>query len=62
MTVREDEVEIINKDEIYSYEAIDCEEEDNNINVEQNVKCEPAPLRRSIRVRRPVEIYHAGSN
>ncbi len=62
MTVREDEVEIIIEDEVYSYEAIDCEEKDNNISVEQNVKCEQPPLRRSVRIRRPVKTYHAGSN
>ncbi len=61
-TVREEEVEIINEDEVNSYEAIDNEEKGSNIIVEQNVKSEPPPLRRSTRVRRPVEIYQAGSN
>ncbi len=61
-TVNEEEVEIINEDEVNSYESIDIEEKENNIIVEENVKDEPAPLRRSTRVRRPVEIYQAGSN
>ncbi len=61
-TVNEEEVEIINEDEVNSYETIDSEEKDNNIFVEENVKGEPPPLRRSTRVRRPVEIYQAGSN
>ncbi len=50
-TVREEEVEIINEDEVNPYEAIDSEEKDNNIIVEENVKGEPPPLRRSTRVR-----------
>ncbi len=61
-TVREEEVEIINEDEVNAYEAIDSEEKDNNIIVEETVKGEPPPLRRSARVRRPVEIYQAGSS
>ncbi len=62
MTGREKEVEIINEDEVNLYEATDREVKDNSIIVEDIVKGEPPPLRRSTRVRRPVEIYQAGSN
>ncbi len=55
-------VDIINEDEVDSYVAIDCEEKDTIIIIEENVKGEPPPLRRSTRVRRPVEIYQAGSS
>ncbi len=61
-TVREEEVEIKNEDEVIPYEAIGSEDKDNNIIVEENVKGEPPPLRWSTRVRRQVEIYQAGSN
>ncbi len=40
-TVREEEVEIINEDEVNPCEAIDSEEKDNSIIVEENVKGEP---------------------
>ncbi len=40
------EVEIIKEDEVNPYEAIDSEEKDNNIIVEENVKGESPPLRR----------------
>ncbi len=59
---RKENIEVIGEEEGYADEATHSEEMHKNRVDEDHARKELQPLRRSTRIKRPVDIYQAGSS
>ncbi len=59
---RKENIEVMGDEEVNADEATEGEERDKNRVGEDNVREELQPLRRSTRIKRPLDVYQAGSS